>query len=460
MTETGTHRPEEFDAPPPRRLRYFHGQMLSARDFQREQEYYREKLKLRMRGLLGYGVVCGLFVEPVRHDDEHRHTEEARQAGETRQSKDFGQSEDSGQSEDFGHDGPEQEHSRGRAKVRLTPGLAVDCDGNEIVVRGGCVIDLWKALPEDERDTDTVWVGVRYAERAVEATRAVYNDACADTSDCEYGWTEECWTVRVTGCEPPADERCDSCCSPCGHKVLWLARIDRVDRHEPVRGDRIHMNVRRPFGRHVPTVITGVNWIHGHTYTVDEARALLGTQDEDGGLVVRFSGDVRADSLRAGVVDLQVIEGGSGRNASTWYMGGKFTEPAHDSCEFTREFRYRQTTRETLQDGDRLMITVRTAFVLDRCCRPVDGTHVGGRVPLIGADARVTSTTDTADAADAAETADTDTADSTATAGTTDTGRASRHRGCDVPPSGVGPWTSGTGAGGDVFESWFFVKER
>jgi hypothetical protein len=28
-----------------------------------------------------------------------------------------------------------------------------------------------------------------------------------------------------------------------------------------------------------------------------------------------------------------------------------------------------------------------------------------------------------------------------------------------VPPGGIGPWTSGTGAGGDVFESWFFVKE-
>ncbi|MGO4760612.1 hypothetical protein AB4212_70255, partial [Streptomyces sp. 2MCAF27] len=115
-------------------------------------------------------------------------------------------------------------------------------------------------------------------------------------------------------------------------------------------------------------------------------KALLGTQDEDGGLVVRFSADVRADTLRPGVVELQVIEGGSGRNASTWYMGGTFAEPdaESDGCgEFTQGFRYRQTTRETLQDGDRLMITVRAAFILDRCCRPVDGTHVGGRVPTI-----------------------------------------------------------------------------
>src|SRR5262249_58999149 len=60
----------DFDQPPFRRLRYFHGQMLTARDFQREQEYFREKLKLRMRCLLGYGVVCGLFVEPAPADDK------------------------------------------------------------------------------------------------------------------------------------------------------------------------------------------------------------------------------------------------------------------------------------------------------------------------------------------------------------------------------------------------------
>ncbi|WP_369035237.1 hypothetical protein [Streptomyces adonidis] len=429
MTETGAHRPAEFDAPPLRRLRYFHGQMLGARDFQREQEYYREKLKLRMRALLGYGVVCGLFVEPVgHHHDEDRQAESAEQ---TEQAEELGHPE---------QDGTETERTRHRAKVRITPGLAVDCDGNEVVVRGGCVIDLWKALPPDERDTDTVWVGVQYAERPVEATRAVYNDACADTSDCEYGWTEECFTVRVTGCEPPADERCDTCCSPCEHKVLWLARIDCADWHEPVREHQIHMNVRRPFGRHVPTVITGVNWIHGHTYTIDEAKALLGTQNEDGGLVVRFSDDVRTDSLRPGVVDLQVIEGGRGNSAGISYMRGEFTEPDVESCEFTQEFRYRQTTRETLQDGDRLTITVRAAFILDRCCRPVDGTHVGGRVPLIDADSHTADTADTTD--------------------TTDSEGAARHGGCDIPPSGIGPWTSGTGVGGDVFESWFFVKER
>ena len=416
MTETQTET-AGFDTPPLRRLRYFHGQMLGARDFQREQDYFREKLKLRMRCLLGYGVVCGLHVEPARHHDEHPPGKSDEPEVST---------SDASVEEDVSTEG----HSRPRkAVVKLTPGLGVDCDGNEVVVRGGCTIDLWKALSADERDNGTVWIGVEYSERPVEPTRAVYNDGCAEDSDCEFGWTEECYVVRVTGCEPPEDERCDTCCSRCDHKVLWLARIDDVDFHEPVRERQIHQNIRRPFGRYVPTVITGVNWIHGHTYTVDEAKRLLGTQDENAGLVVEFSDDVRVDSLTPGVVEIQVIEGGAGRNASTWYMGGRFGEPGeHD--EFTRRFRYRQTTREVLQDGDRVLVSVRAAFILDRCCRPVDGTNVGGRVPAIG--------------------------------GSYDAEHEHEHehdRGCELPPSGIGPWTSGTGAGGDVFESWFFVKE-
>jgi hypothetical protein len=325
----------------------------------------------------------------------------------------------------------------------------------------------------------TVWIGIEYAERAVEPTRTVFNSGCADTSDCEYGYTEESYAVRVTTHAPPEDERCGTCCSRCEHKVLWLARIDDVHWNRPVRAHQIHLNVRRPFGRRVPTVITGVNWIHGHTYTVEAAKRLLGTQHESGGLVVHFSDDIRVDSLDPGVVEIQVIEGGAGRNANTWYMGGTFEEPV--GGEFTRRFRFRQTTRETLQDGDRVLITIRAAFLLDRCCRPVDGTNVGGRVPFIRRRHDVGTGGDWPDpyaAADAgnqdagnqdagnqdadnqdAESQDAESQD----AGNQDAGNQTETGttgGCALPPSGIGPWTSGTGAGGDVFESWFYITEE
>ena len=444
MTETA--RTEDwFDAPELRRLRYFHGQLLGARDFRREQRYLRDKLMLQLRYLLGYGVVCGLLAEPVPakpgcEPDEDDRAEEppekaAGAAEETAQQEATGTAEEaagapegqetaSAEAEQSAAEGAGPEHHRPhRAKIRVTGGLGVDCLGHEVVVHSGCEIDLWDALPVDERvklhGPATLWVGIEYDERAVEPTRMVYDDACGGGQDCDFGYTEECYALRVTATRPDRDRRC-GICEGCEDPVLWLARIDDVDWHRPIRREQVHMGIRRPFGLRVPTVITGVNWLHGHTYSVDETQLLLGTFDHARGLQVEFSDEVHTRSLRRGVVEIQVIEGGAGRNASTWYMGGTF-EGLPDE-EFTRGFRYRQQTREVLQDQDRVLITIRTGFILDRCCRPVDGTNVGGRVPLIG-------------------------------------GGGPEHEFCQVPPSGIGPWTSGSGAGGATFESWFFVKD-
>src|SRR5262245_10758823 len=133
-----------FDAPELRRLRYFYGRLLSARDLQREQEYFREKLKLRMRCLLGYGVVCGLLIEP--EDDQHG-TAAADAAAEDAPEA------PAPESAEDGVEAANEPRTR-RAKVRLTPGLGVDACGNEIVVRHGCEIDLFEALPAGERSAE------------------------------------------------------------------------------------------------------------------------------------------------------------------------------------------------------------------------------------------------------------------------------------------------------------------
>src|SRR5262245_60131248 len=113
VSQPATETPEhgDFDQPPFRRLRYFHGQMLTARDFQREQTYFRDKLKLRMRCLLGYGVVCGLFVEPVHDDDKGDDKAPDKTTDAPAPGEDAGK---------------EERHRR--AKVRITSGLGVDCD--------------------------------------------------------------------------------------------------------------------------------------------------------------------------------------------------------------------------------------------------------------------------------------------------------------------------------------------
>lgn len=52
---------------PIERNRYFHGKMLTARDFELEQKYYNNKRRLLNRCVFGAGVVCGLG---VYHNDD------------------------------------------------------------------------------------------------------------------------------------------------------------------------------------------------------------------------------------------------------------------------------------------------------------------------------------------------------------------------------------------------------
>ena len=54
------------DVPELSRLRYFHGQPLSALDLRREQAYHLDKARLHNRLLHGWGFVCGLEVEVRR----------------------------------------------------------------------------------------------------------------------------------------------------------------------------------------------------------------------------------------------------------------------------------------------------------------------------------------------------------------------------------------------------------
>jgi hypothetical protein len=380
---------------PNQRLRYFHGQMLAAGDFQAEQAYFVEKLKLRNRCLHGYGVACGLQVSPVPSSDPCSTISDPHQP-----------------------------------RVTLHPGVAVDCLGNEIVIRHDTEVELFPLLSEQDlatfHDGDCLYLCVEYCARAAGPTRGVYVDSCGGSAECEYGWWQDSYRVRLTRTEPDNDGCGDACCDSCGESgpqaCLLLARIDNVRKGKPVPEDAIHLGVRRPLSRYRFTTITGINWQHGAYYSIERAAEILGTYEEDGGLRVHFSRDVHARCLTRGVVDVQVTE--RGPRAGSYFMDGRIENRRDEG--FTRHLRWRQTSGESLQEGDRVLITVRTPFILDRCCRPVDGIHVGGRVPSLP-------------------------------------GCASAHHEpdfCPTPPWGAGPWTSGTGTGAGVFESWFFVREN
>jgi hypothetical protein len=156
-----------------KRLKYFYGQMLGAYDFQTEQAYFREKLKLHNRCLHGYGVVCGLKVVPepvevpcgagpksdramleVKVEELRARIKEAEKNGRQTEVADLKAEADKLCEclKQFPKDPcPEETPTR----VRIGCGLALDCEGNELVVRQPLTIDLWRSLsPEDRKQVN------------------------------------------------------------------------------------------------------------------------------------------------------------------------------------------------------------------------------------------------------------------------------------------------------------------
>jgi hypothetical protein len=100
-----------------KRPNFFSGRLLTPEDFKLEQQYFREKSKLHNRSLHGFGIVSGLNVTL-----------------------------------DSGH-------------IVVEPGLALDCEGNELVIDVAQSI----VLPPGS-DSRTIYLNVRFAEVGIDRT--------------------------------------------------------------------------------------------------------------------------------------------------------------------------------------------------------------------------------------------------------------------------------------------------
>lgn len=379
------------------RLSYFHGQMLGAYDLRGESAYVRDKLRLAVRYLHGWGVVCGFEVEAVAPDP------------------------------DCAAPPPDESARAGVWLVTVAAGVGFDCHGDQVVLRDTVPVDLWCALPAADRGQveagcDAVYVSVCYRERPVEPARPVLIDSCGVPAACAHARILETACVRV-GVEPPdPGARCERCCAQCPDPCLLVAKITGLQAGQPVEPGMIDGGVRRMIARHRLTTVTGINWVHGATYPSETADRLL----LDDGIELRFSDPVRVDTLRPGVVEMIVYTGGLGQANTMIVKPGEFVDLPADG--YADRLVYRANDDEGLQNADRVLVRVRTDFLLDECCRAVDGNHLGGRVPLLeeyresyGADPPP---------------------------------------GCPSPSARPGAWTSGNGTEGGVFESWFFVEQR
>jgi hypothetical protein len=449
-----------------KRLNYFYGQMLGVADFQTEQNYFREKLKLHNRCLHGYGVVCGLKVVPEPPDEtctpagdtEIKAIQEQLKGleAELREAKKAADGEDKAAAEKLLKLGAQiEELTRKLEKIRTeecdeeTPtrvfiecGLALDCEGNELVVRHKLPVDLWRYLNRADRErvpdgVHNIYLSICYCPQPTDPARPVLPDACGTTSECNYGKVRDSLKVRVTVDAPEPDKRCATCCEGCCNPCLLLARIENFDRGRPLERSDIHNEVRRPVTIYQPTTITGISWTDGAEYTEDEAETLLGVNPNavpqtepdwpKGYMLITFSRPVLTSTLRRGVIDMWVVEGGSGRKASYFNVEIEYVDLPQQPT--TDRVRFRAITDESPNPGDRVMIYVRAPRILDECCRPLDGAHTGGRTPFVKDDEFMQFRRD-----------------------------VEMTECIWPPPFGSGPWTSGTGAPGANFESWFYIK--
>jgi hypothetical protein len=439
-----------------RRLNYTYGQLLGVADFRTEQSYFREKQRLHNRCLHGYGVVCGLLVHPADDpphwapSDKDKAREEAlRKNLADVQSKLAAAGEaDKAKLEIEIADLKRQlkeltdRHGAEAPPVRVTIdcGVALDCEGNELVVRRPLVVDLWHELSTEDRERITdepqpLYLSLCYCEQPVDPIRPVLADQCGAVPDCSYGKLRDSVRIHVSLTAPEEDMRCETCCSACGECCLLLARIDGFRRGSPVDPANVHNEVRRRLSTYQSTVITGVNWVHGGEYERDVANKAFGFDSDAGGIEIHFSRPVRVSTIKRGVVELWRIEGGGGKAAGISEISGRFV--GLPGSGFVSKIRYRpgdvedtrdDENRDRLDYRDRVLITVRCAFILDKCCRPVDGANVGGHVPPLQ-DATVPD------------------------------GQAAAAE-CTTPPWGYGPWTSGNGTPGSTFESWIIVSSK
>ncbi|NHZ89627.1 hypothetical protein F2P45_11470 [Massilia sp. CCM 8733] len=440
------------------RLQFYYGRNLTVADLQSEQQYFLEKLRLHARCFYGVGIVCGLGVRPVpvpqgceSEDERHRH-EVARQLRgieakltllEQEQGAEAQRKQLAGEQENL-----QREYARWRCdhphdqcpavNVSVDCGWALDCEGREIIVRADQVVDLRSLLSREDRreiekaergDCSTrpiVELTICYCEQQTYPSRPITRDNCDLPQNCRYGRIREGYRWRASLTHQAPDTRCSNCCEPCAQACIVLAHI-AWPLEGPILEADIDWRARREVSVYQAATIDGISWAHGAHYDSDGAKTVLGTRRSGGprsdGIEVHFSKPVYAETLQPGVVDLWRVQGGRGLAGVISQIEGSYVDKPETGL--IDSFRFRDDSGETLNHGDRVLIQVRGNFILDACCKPLDGEHIGGLVPQLALYQN-------------------------APAPSCKPPRAP----CADRPQ---PWTSGNGRPGATFESWFFI---
>ena len=141
------------------RNKYFYGKLMTVRDFETEQSYFNEKRHLLNWLIHGIGIVCGLEITEPRIDN-------------------------------------------GKLKIKLSPGVALDCCGHEIVVGEEFI---WKELEVKGTVTDgSNYIYLKYAECEKESVPVLANVSTCEEVCC-YNRMEEVFELEL-GDSPDKDK--------------------------------------------------------------------------------------------------------------------------------------------------------------------------------------------------------------------------------------------------------------
>ncbi|QUQ65631.1 hypothetical protein [Kutzneria sp. CA-103260] len=348
------------------RNRYFTGKFMAARDFAADTEYLLDRHRLHNRLLHGWGIVCGL--EVCRH--------------------------------------PRPECAK--TWVVVTPGLALDCHGRELVLQREIAFEL-------PQRSDPFLLCVRFHEEQIEPVPSLFAEGACDPHHREFNRfrdgvelvvadvTPGCWPVDDCGCHhSDSDEEsgseeaeqhhhghgcgCHQCHEQCLEPRCPCGDLVPLARVIPLEGGGFELDFD---GRRVQppppallTHITHVNWKHGGCLTLKEIREEL-----HGELRICFDRPLRESHGLARGVNPQtfVVQYSTGPAEGMEFLPYPEDSPPRleDPCTavFTIDEAYiAEHGRRSLHDVV-ISVSLRCDFIQD--CRgvPVDGNHLRGRLP-------------------------------------------------------------------------------
>ncbi|MCB0302330.1 MAG: hypothetical protein KDI38_00970 [Calditrichaeota bacterium] len=156
-----------------KRLNYFHGMLLDDLDFYTEQKYHHDKRRMLNRYLHGWGIVCGLEIG-FKFDNA--------------------------------------------PMLYVNPGLAIDCEGNEIYVPEKHEFDLQTILGPTPSDK-AYYITISYQKRMTDPVPVYAPGDCEDRESKPSRWTEG-YCIQAFNEKPDLILLSEDCQSPAGLKAF------------------------------------------------------------------------------------------------------------------------------------------------------------------------------------------------------------------------------------------------